>query len=417
MKNWRRFIWLGIILGIICLAVQPARLAQAVSLRQDQDPTTLARQLLSKMTPEEKVGQLFLVTFRGRDVTTKDAKIIDLISNRHVGGVMLLAQNDNFSGTQTVLDDTYHMIVDLQSTRWGASQKSVSNQFGYSYIPQYVPLWIGTSQNGDLFPNDQLLSGITPLPSEMSIGATWNTDEAEKMGAILGKEMSALGINLVSGPALDLAESIGPESTYDLGTQTFGQNPFWVGEMGQAFIRGVHAGSDQKIGVIAHSFPGIGAADRSPENEVSTVRKTQEQLIQNELVPFFAVTGKANSADASADGLLLANVRYPAWQGAIRTSTRPLSFDTAALDQVLAQPPLASWRNNGGVLFSDNLGSPALRKFYDVSGQDFDPRQVVRSAFLGGSDVLYIDNLVAPGDSDSYTTLGANHRFFRAKVS
>ncbi len=415
MKNWRRFIWLGIILGIICLAVQPARLAQAVSLRQDQDPTTLARQLLSKMTPEEKVGQLFLVTFRGRDVTTKDAKIIDLISNRHVGGVMLLAQNDNFSGTQTVLDDTYHMIVDLQSTRWGASQKSVSNQFGYSYIPQYVPLWIGTSQNGDLFPNDQLLSGITPLPSEMSIGATWNTDEAEKMGTILGKEMSALGINLVSGPALDLAESIGPESTYDLGTQTFGQNPFWVGEMGQAFIRGVHAGSDQKIGVIAHSFPGIGAADRSPENEVSTVRKTQEQLVQNELVPFFAVTGKANSADATADGLLLANVRYPAWQGAIRTSTRPLSFDTASLDQVLAQPPLASWRNNGGVLFSDNLGSPALHKFYDVSGQDFDPRQVVRSAFLGGSDVLYIDNLVAPGDPDSYTTLVRIIDFFVQK--
>ena len=102
---------------------------------------------------------------------------------------------------------------------------------------------------------------------------------------------------------------------------------------------------------------------------------------------------------------MLANVRYQGWQGAIRTSTRPLSFDTAALDQVLALPQVASWRKEGGVLFSDNLGSPALRKFYELSGQDFDPRQVVRSAFLGGSDILYIDNLVAPGDQDSYTTL------------
>ena len=133
MKNWRRFIWLGMFLGILCSAIQPAGFAQALPSRQGQDPDTLARQVLSRMTPEERVGQLFVVTFHGRDVTSKDAKIIDLIIQRHVGGVMLLAENDNFSGTQTGLEDAYHMIVDLQSTRWGASQKSVSNQFGFSY--------------------------------------------------------------------------------------------------------------------------------------------------------------------------------------------------------------------------------------------------------------------------------------------
>jgi beta-N-acetylhexosaminidase len=415
LKNWRRFIWLGIILGILCSAVQPAGFAQALPPRQAQDPAAQVRQLLSAMTPEEKVGQLFMVTFHGRDVTSKDARIIDLISNRHVGGVMLLSANDNFSGTQTELADAYQMIMDLQTERWAASQKSVTNQYGFSYIPKYVPLWIGTSQNGDLFPNDQLLSGVTPLPSEMAIGATWNTGEAEKMGTILGKELSALGINLLLGPSLDLAENVSPDSTHDLGTQVFGQNPFWVGAMGQAFIQGVHAGSGQKIGVIAHSFPGIGAADRPPESEVSTVRKTQDQLIQNELVPFFAVTGNATSVDATADGLLLANVRYQGLQGPIRSSTRPLSFDTAALDQILAMPQIVNWRKGGGVLVSDNLGSPALRKFYDVSGQDFDPRQVVRSAFLGGSDILYIDNLVAPGDADSYTTLVRIIDFFVQK--
>ncbi len=415
MKNWRRFICLGIILGIVCSVVQPAGFAQALPPRQAPNPANFTSQLLSAMTPEEKVGQLFLVTFRGRDVTSKDSKILDLINTRHVGGVMLLAANDNFSGSQTELADAYQMISDLQSARWEASQKSVTNQYGFSYIPKYVPLWIGTSQNGDLYPYDQLLSGITPLPSEMSIGATWNTAEAEKMGTILGQELSALGFNLLIGPSLDLAGNVTPESTYDLGTQVFGQNPFWVGAMGQAFIRGVHAGSEQKMGVIAHSFPGVGAADRPPESEVSTVRKTQDQLVQNELVPFFDVTGKASSADAAADGLLLANVRYQGWQGAIRTSTRPLSFDTTALDQVLALPQISSWRKDGGVLVSDNLGSPALRKYYDVSGQDFDPRQVVRSAFLGGSDILYVDNLVAPGDADSYTTLVRIIDFFVQK--
>ncbi len=123
MKNWRRFIWLGIILGIVCSAVQPAGFAQALPPRQAPNPATFTSQLLSAMTPEEKVGQLFLVTFRGRDVTSKDSKILDLITTRHVGGVMLLAANDNFSGTQTELADAYQMISDLQSDTLGSVTK------------------------------------------------------------------------------------------------------------------------------------------------------------------------------------------------------------------------------------------------------------------------------------------------------
>ena len=403
MKSWQRLVWIGIIAGLICASLLPLTGVEAGFPRQVVDPLQRAKALLTGMTPEEKVGQLFLVTFRGRDVTSKDAKILDLIKNRNVGGVLLRAANDNFTGPQGTLEEVYRITSMLQKARSDVSQLVVQNAFGFAYTPKYIPLFIGVSQQGDLYPNDQILTGLTPLPSAMALGATWNAKQVEYAGNVLGEELSTLGINLLFGPSLDLSQSAPGEN--DLGVQVFGSDPYWVGVMGQAFILGVHQGSGGQIAVIPQSFPGIGAADRSPEDEVATVRKTADQLKNDDLIPFRAVTGNTGSANSMADGLLLANIRYQGWQGAIRSNTRPLSFDTAALDQVLAVPELARWRQDGGILVSDDLGSQAIRKFYDSTDQAFDPRQVARSALLGGSDILYSDNLTALGDPDSYTTL------------
>ena len=63
---------------------------------QTATPPPQVRALLSSMSPEERVGQLFLVTFSGTDISD-ESQIYDLIANQHVGGVMLLAENDNFA--------------------------------------------------------------------------------------------------------------------------------------------------------------------------------------------------------------------------------------------------------------------------------------------------------------------------------
>ena len=403
MKSWQRLVWIGITAGLICALLLPLAGVEAGFPRQVVEPFQRAKALVSRMTPEEKVGQLFLVTFRGRDVTSKDAKILDLIKNRNVGGVMLLAANDNFTGPQGTLDEVHRITSMLQKARSDASLTIVRNAFGFIFTPQYIPLFIGVSQQGDLYPNDQILSGLSPIPSAMALGATWDVKQVERAGNVLGDELSALGINLLIGPSLDLSQGASGEN--DQGVQVFGSDPYWVGLMGQAFIMGVHHGSSGQIAVIPKSFPGIGAADRSPDNEVATVRKTIDQLKNEDLIPFKRVTGNATSFTSIADGLLLANVRYQGWQGTIHSITRPLSYDTAALDQVLAIPELARWRGGSGILMSNDLGSQAMRKFYDSTGQAFDPRQVARSALLGGSDILYTDNLTALGDPDSYTTL------------
>jgi beta-N-acetylhexosaminidase len=206
------------------------------------------------------------------------------------------------------------------------------------------------------------------------------------------------------GPSLDVVESPNPSATSDLGTRVFGGDPFWVGEMGKAYIAGLHAGSDGRMLVVAKHFPGRGDSDRSPEEEVATVRKSLEQLKQIELPPFIAVTNSSDPQE-NTDGLLVSHIRYQGFQGNIRATTRPVSFDPTALSAILDTPELAVWRENGGLIVSDDLSSKAVRDFYSQGGESFSPRLVARDAFRAGNDLLYLGNITSGENEDTHSTV------------
>lgn len=405
MKNTLNFLLRAFILLAL---IFPARPAAA----QGADPATRARQLLARLSPEERVGQLFLVTFQGNDVSNAST-IYDLIVNHHVGGIALSAANDNFHADPDVISAAAALIAGLQQAEWDATLQPASVETPHAYIP----LLIGLSQEGGGFPNDQILSGLTPLPDQMTIGATWNPALAEQSGAVMGRELAALGVNFYLGLSLDVLSNPNPAISADLGTRVFGGDPYWVSQMGSAYLRGLHSGSANRLAVIAKYFPGRGGADRPPEQEISTVRRSLEELKQVELAPFFAVTGSAASAEATADGLLAAHIRYQGFQGNIRATTRPVSFDQQALGLILGLPEISAWRQNGGLLVSDNLGTTAVRRFYDPSGQSFSARLVARDAFLAGNDLLYTGNLLSSDAPDVYTSLLRTLDYFSQKYN
>lgn len=400
---FRGGVWL---LGLVLAALLGWSPARSFAQTPSNNAEERARELLARLSPEEKVGQLFLVSFQGREVGS-NTPIYTLITRYHVGGVILSAANDNFTGPEGTVAQTAALIRNLQQVAWDATQSpSVDARSGQPITLTYIPLFVGISQEGDLYPNDQIFNGMTPLPSAMAIGATWKPTLAEQVGQVLGKELYALGFNLYLGPSLDVLDvpNLGI-SGEDLGTRTFGGDPYWVGEMGKAFIRGVHAGSNGRIAVIAKHFPGQGSSDRSPEEEVATVRKSLEQLKQVELAPFFAVTQTLPGDPVSPDGVLVSHIRYQGFQGNIRASTRPISLDAAALEQLLKLEPIGTWYQGGGLIISDNLGSNAVKRFFDPTGQNFDPRLVARTAFLAGNDLLYLNNFVGSGDTDPFDSM------------
>ncbi|MGD8858276.1 MAG: glycoside hydrolase family 3 N-terminal domain-containing protein, partial [Chloroflexota bacterium] len=395
-----------------------------------------AQAMLREMTPAERVGQLFLVTFEGADPSAESA-IADLILNHHIGGVVLLARNDNIVDLENAPRQVAQLANAMQymalegvptpetisqetsvtptagtpspSTPNPAIQATVSptptldasatalptEQPSPPWTP--IPLFVAIAHEGDGPPFTEIRSGLSGLPDQMAIGATWQPELSRQIGEIAGRELSAIGVNMLFGPSLDVLEAPQPYSESDLGTRSYGGDPFWVGLMGQAYTAGVHQGSENHLAVIAKHFPGYGSSDRPINVEVGTVRKSLEQLKQIELAPFFAVTGQAPDEQSVVDGLMSAHVRYQGFQGNIRATTAPVSFDPQALATLMDLPEFAQWRADSGVIVSDELGVRAVQRFYDDTGREFPHRLVAKDALLAGNDLLYLSDFALEG--------------------
>ena len=384
-------------------------------------------ELLERMSPTEKVGQLFLVTFIGDDVGP-NSDIARLISEYRVGGVILLASNRNFTNEEGTPRQVAELTNGLQQQALVSSQvftqsmppvegSSITTTQVVTHSGAFIPLFAGIDHEGDGFPFTRIRHGLTQIPNNMALGATWDPAYAETVGRIVGQEMSALGINMLLGPALDVLTNPRPGLPGDMGTRTFGGDPYWVGKMGQAYIRGVHEGSDGRVVATAKHFPGLGASDRHLDEEVATIQKSLQELRQIELAPFFAVT-RLDPADpgATADMLMTSHIRYRGFQGNIRQLTRPISFDAQGLQALMALPELAAWRQAGGLLLTDALGVPAVRKYYDPQLREFPYKRIAQEAFLAGNDLLLLSQFALTNDwSAQLANIESTLRFFREK--
>jgi beta-N-acetylhexosaminidase len=330
--------------------------------------------LLSTMTVEERVGQLFLVAFVGDD-PSPGTDIAQLVRQDHVGGVVLLAANSNFYNDGNTPRQVAELANDLQALAMGGGAQ--------------VPLFVAVDHEGDGYRFTRITGGTTPLPNAMAIGATWDPANAREAGRITGLELAAMGINLLLGPCVDVLANPRPSGQGDIGTRSFGGDPWWVGQMGRAYIEGVHQGSGGRVATVAKHFPGHGGSDRLPDEEVATVDKSIEDLKRVELAPFFAVTDGTAESAAMTDALMSSHIRYRGFQGDIRQFTAPISFDAEGMGAILKLEELASWRRTGLVV-SDSLGVPAVRRYFDPTLATFPHRRIAKEAFLAGNDLLLL---------------------------
>lgn len=337
-----------------------------------QEPDTVET-LMRRMSVADKVGQLFIVPFVGSN-TNPDSDIWQLLREYKVGGVILLAANSNFNNDPS---------APRQITEITNSLKTVA------YETNGLPLFVSVDHEGDDFPYTRITHGISSIPSPMAIGATWNTAYAQAVGEIVGEELGAMGINMVLGPTVDVLNDPRPTERGDIGLRVFGGDPFWVGQMGRAYIRGIHMGGGGRVATVAKHFPGHGGSDRLPDNEVATVDKSLQELKRIELPPFFEVmAARPEDTAGLTDALMSSHIRYRGFQGDIRQFTAPISFDADGMATLFALPEIAAWRNQGGIIISDALGVPAVRKHFDPSRRTFPHRRIAKEAFLAGNDVL-----------------------------
>lgn len=448
MSRSARLLRSLVLLGLLPFFVQSELVKAQTSEPPQQGETEEEAWLdatLARMTTADKVGQLFLVTFRGTDVAP-GSDIAHLVQFLRVGGVIISPRNENFSNESPAPRQVLSLTHGLQNLSFTESSPvtitrtvpvTVTVPVGETPLPsgtetittstvvtytevvtlpaQDIPLLIAVYQEGNGYPYTDLRAGFTDLPSNMAVGASWRDENAEQVGRIVGRELESVGVNFLLGPSLDVLSDPRPGQSGDLGVRVFGGDPYWVGRMGQAYIRGVHLGSLGRVATVAKHLPGLGASDRSLEEEIATVDKSLQDLRLIELPPFFAVTSGDPVTDTT-DALMTAHIRYRGFQGSIRYVTQPISLHPQGLVEIMSQPELAPWRETGGVLVSDSLGVPAVRRHYSPELGAFPHRQIALDAFLAGNDLLMLSRFsLTDSWEDELSNIEDTLLFFQAR--
>lgn len=168
--------------------------------------------LLSRMTLEEKIGQMTMRSLR--DLKTDP--------NGHVTKASL---EELFKGAS---------VGCLESPFIGVEEIAKYSAAADKYLRENTRLGIPAIQIAECL-HGQLAFGATIFPQAIALGSTWNPDLIRKMGETIAKEASAGGVDQALSPLFDLAR----DPRYGRVEECYGEDPYHVAEMGKAFVIGM----------------------------------------------------------------------------------------------------------------------------------------------------------------------------------
>jgi beta-N-acetylhexosaminidase len=314
---------------LLCLGIDAAQAASRVT------------KLLAAMSVEEKVGQVFMLWFKGPAVSED---IAGLIRDRHLGGVILYSAPGNIDSPQQVAA----LAAGLQARAAATGQG--------------VGLLVGVDQEGA--PVARLRRGFTLFPSQMAQAATGRADLVRQAAAATARELRAVGINVDFAPVADV--NVNPDNPV-IGIRSFGASPADVARYAAAATAGyVSAGM---ICTPKH-FPGHG--DTSVDSHVGLPRVDHDAktLDRVDFPPFRA----AFAADAPA--VMTAHVVAPALDGS--NPALPATLSRRVLEGILR-----GRLGFDGVIFTDSLGMGAVADTFGMA-------EAAVLALAAGADVLLV---------------------------
>jgi beta-N-acetylhexosaminidase len=283
----------------------------------------------------QKVGQVFMVGFEGTEVTPELAAWLRRFA---WGGVILFGRN---------------VVAPAQLAALTQGLQAVA---GDGAAP---PLLIAVDQEGGRVA--RLKAPFTSFPSAATVGRTGSEASAFDIGAALGRELSAVGINMDMAPVLDVLAN--PANTV-IGDRAFGDDPRCVARLAVAWLRGLHSAGVLAVG---KHFPGHGATAVDSHVALPVAERTLAQLEACELVPF------RDALAAGVAAIMTAHVLYPAWDGG-----HPATLSPAILTGLLRRR--LGFR---GAIITDDLGMAGVAAAYP-------PQDIPVQALRAGADLLLL---------------------------
>ncbi len=198
--------------------------------------------LLGRMTLEEKVGQLLMWDARPEDLS--------FITTRQPGSLL------------HILGEKLERAMDLAAqTRLG------------------IPLLVGE----DAIHGHSFWKGATIFPTQLALAASWNPALLEQVGRVTAAEAGPTGIHWTFSPVLCLTRDL----RWGRVGETFGEDPYLIGELGAALIRGYQGrGLADPAGILATAKHYAGYSETQGGRDASEADISRRKLRSYFLPPF-----------------------------------------------------------------------------------------------------------------------------------
>ncbi len=295
--------------------------------------TMAIAQVISGMSIEEKVGQLFLIGFDGKTYNSSIEHFLD----RDVGGFIIYSRN----------------VKDKKQVK-----KLIDSINKHNRNPKMIPLIFAIDQEGEFIA--RIRKGVFVPPNQMAIGAADDKELSYEAGYLTGRSLHEIGINMNFSPVLDVNSN--PRNPI-IGVRAFWSDPDTVIRMGIPYINGLR---DSGIIPVGKHFPGHGAAYTDSHIGLPRIERSIKEIKKIDLPPFKEAVSHNIPAIMTAHILVDAiDPNYPA----------TLSKKTMEM--------LRKDMGFSGVIISDDMLMGAIQKNYSTP-------KAIKMALLSGVDMFII---------------------------
>lgn len=321
--------------------------------------------IIDKMTLEQKVAQLFVVspeTLTGVDsVQYAGDMTYQALQDYPVGGIVFAKDNIDSSsqfGTMTDNLQSYSEEISglplfLAAAEEGGSASVLGNNDNLDEY--YENSYSDDDSDYSSSSANSVHSGATSMSE---IGRKDDSTNAYEAGKSIGSLMSAYGLNLDLAPVADVLSG----NSTGIGDRTFGTDAQTVSDMALEVIRGIQ---EEDVNAAMKYFPGYGAAS-SNMSGFPVINSSLDELKKKEFLPY------SNAIAQGMDFVMVGHISVPNVTG----DDTPASLSEKMISEVLRKD-----LGFKGIVMTDYLNDKTIVKNYGAA-------DAAVKAIQAGADLL-----------------------------
>lgn len=321
--------------------------------------------IIDKMTLEQKVAQLFVVspeTLTGVDsVQYAGDMTYQALQDYPVGGIVFAKDNIDSSsqfGTmtdnlQSYSEDISGLPLFLAAAEEGGSASVLGNNDNLDEY--YENSYSDDDSDYSSSSANSVHSGATSMSE---IGRKDDSNNAYEAGKSIGSLMSAYGLNLDLAPVADVLSG----NSTGIGDRTFGTDAQTVSDMALEVIRGIQ---EEDVNAAMKYFPGYGAAS-SNMSGFPVINSSLDELKKKEFLPY------SNAIAQGMDFVMVGHISVPNVTG----DDTPASLSEKMISEVLRKD-----LGFKGIVMTDYLNDKTIVKNYSAA-------DAAVKAIQAGADLL-----------------------------